>query len=163
RRLDELQSKAAIVGPEFEARLAKDRTDAERVHLERLIATADSAAKTQPLDRAALTALGQVEDDVFRMLDASAKLQEKNRNDAALNEKVADLTAKYKSVMSLSDDCVGRFYTPEAIETAPWRDLLTDAKAWKTTEAKGFEHSLEGGVLHLVTTADQKDQSVISI
>jgi len=150
RRMDELKPKAGIVGAEFEARLDKDRADGERVHMERLVATAEAAAATIPLDRAALNTLAQVEDDVHRIFENVYRVWDKNKQDVPLSDKKKDYEDKYKSVIKLSDDAVERFFSAEVIENTPWRDLLADPSAWKTGELKGYEHNFVNGVLHLV-------------
>jgi hypothetical protein len=164
RRMDELKPKAGIVGPEFAARLDQDRAEGERVHMERLIATAEAAAATTPLDRGALATLAQVEDDVHRVFENVYRLWDKDRQEAGLAEKKADYEEKYKRVIALSDDAVERFFTPEVVEGLPWRDLLADPSAWKTSELKGYEHKVEGGMLHLVGPDPSEDgQGVMSI
>jgi len=150
RRMDELKLKAAIVGPEFDARLDKDRAEGERIHMERLLATAEAAAATVPLDRRALTTLAQVEDDVHRIFEGVYKLWDKNKQDPGLSDKKRDYEEKFKGVIKLSDDAVERFFSAEVVENTPWRDLLADPSAWKTGELKGYEHNFVNGVLHLV-------------
>lgn len=174
RRMDELKPKANIVGPEFEARLDQDRAEGERVHMERLVATAEAAA--DPLDRAALSTLATVEDDVHRIFENVYRLWDKNKQDVPLSDKKKDYEDKYKRVIALSDDAVERFFTvadeetgarkltTPAVESLPWRDLLADASAWRTGELKGYEHSIKDGVLHLVGPDPSEDgQGVMSI
>ncbi len=165
RRMDELKPKAGIVGAEFEARLDQDRAEGERVHMERLIATAEAAAATSPLDRQALTTLGTVEDDVHRVFENVYRLWDKNKQDQPLADKKIDYEQKYKKLIELSDDAVERFFSAEVVEALPWRDLLADASAWKTTkELKGYEHKIENGVLHLIGPDPSADgQGVMSI
>lgn len=165
RRMDELKPKALIVGTDFEARLDKDRAEGERVHMERLMATAEAAAATEPLDRAALTTLGTVEDDVHRIFENVYRLWDKNKQDPPLAEKKTDYEQKYKHVIELADSSVERFFTADVIEGLPWRDLLADPAAWKTTkELKGYEHNIDNGVLHLIGPAPDADgQGVMSI
>jgi hypothetical protein len=164
RLMDELRPKALIVGTEFESRLDEDRADGERVHMERLIATAEAAAAATPLDRAALTTLQQCEDDVHRIFEGVYRLWDKNRQDQALAEKKTDYEQKYKHAIELSDDAVERFFTPEVVEALPWRDLLADAGAWKTGELKGYEHNFQNGTLHLIGPDPSVDgQAILSI
>jgi hypothetical protein len=164
RRLDELKAKASIVGADFEARIDKDRADGERVHMERLVATAEAAAATSPLDRAALTTLATVEDDVHRVFENVYRQWDKNKQDVPLSDKKKDYEDKYKRVIALSDDAVERFFSPEVVEGVPWRDLLSDPTAWKTSELKGFEHNIRDGALSLVGPDPSEDgQGAMSI
>ncbi|MSR61201.1 MAG: zinc ribbon domain-containing protein [Planctomycetes bacterium] len=165
RRLDELKLKVGVLDdPEFWARVDKDCVEGERIHLERLMATAQAAAASEPLDRAALATLAAVEDDVFKLLDSTARALAKDSQNTELNEKKKDFETRYRTVMKLADDAVERFFTAEVIEATPWRDLLSDPSAWKAAEAKGFEHNIVNGTLTMIgPDPDADGQGVMSI
>ncbi|NOT30352.1 MAG: hypothetical protein HOP15_07880, partial [Planctomycetes bacterium] len=166
RRLDELAAKAGIGGPEFVARVARDREQAEQVYVERLVTSSQAAAAAETLDRAALATIQQGEDELFKLLDVSYKAWDKNKQDEVLITKKNEYQEKYQSLVKLSDEAVQRFYTPEVIEATPWRDLLSaeQASAWKSDAAKGYERRIENGLLHLIgPDPSEKSEIVMTI
>lgn len=166
RRLDELAARAEIGGADFVARVARDREQAEKVYVERLVSAAQAAATTEPMDRAALATLQQSEDELFKMLDSSAKLWMKNKQDAVLTARKEEFQDKYKAAIKLSDEAVQRFFTPAVIEAVPWRDLLSPDQAshWKFSSAKGYEHGITNGVLHLIgPDPSEKSEALMTI
>jgi hypothetical protein len=80
---------------------------------------------------------------------------------------VETLTAKYKALISESDEYARRVVTPEFIASIPWTDLLSDEMAarWsKSTSVPGFALRIEHGVL--TTTSPEpgcKMQAVAAI
>jgi hypothetical protein len=166
RRLDELTARSGVAGAEFQARLAKDREDAEKIYVERLVTSAEAAAATDPLDRAALSTIQLAEDELFKLFEASYKAWTKNNQDPTLAARKDEHQTKYQAVVRLSDDAVSRFFTPAVIDGMPWRDLLASDQVaqWKWAEVKGFEHRIENGTLHLIgPDPSEKSEGIGSI
>ncbi len=165
RRLEEVAAKADLVGTEFVARVNKDREDADRIYLERLVSSAETAAAAEPLDRAALTALQQAEDEVLKIYENSYRAWQKNMQDPVVKEKKDEHESRYKALIQLSDQAVEHFFTPEAIENTPWRDLLApdQVSLWRGgSDVKGFERRIDNGVMHLVGPDPSEKSEVIS-
>jgi len=128
----------------------EDSTELDAVDLDPLLVRARALAEREPVDRESLADLTWIEDKIFHELDVVARVWMKHMDDAALLARKNACEVAYKELLGLSDRAVNRVFTPPAIESAPWRDLLTDASAWKSSELPGFEHPLTDGVLHLV-------------
>jgi len=167
RGLEELAGRAEIMGAEFLARVSKDRQEAERVYVERLISAAQAAGAGETLDRVALTTVQQSEDELFKIFNAIALAAQKNRSDQELTAKKNELQEKYKALLELSDTTVTRFFTPDEIERTPWRDALSDEHKGEWKGAQTFKGvRIENGEMHLIGldpgTADA-GQSILSI
>ena len=166
RRLDELASKTQMLGAEFAARVAKDRAFAEETYLEGLLTAARTAAATEPLDRAALATIQQAEDEILKIFEASYRAWQSDAQNPELTAKKDSYQERYQALIALSDAAVQRFFTPEVIESTPWRDLLSSEHAgeWRGPTLKGFEHRIEDGVLHMIGPDPSEDgEGIISI
>ena len=165
RKLGDLAAEPPTVGADFVAQVAKDIEECDRIYIERLTSAAQTAAATEPLDRAALTTIQQSEDELFKIFNATALAWNKNRQDPALTARKDELEVKYKELIKLSDDAVGRFFTPAVIEAVPWRDLLSEDQKgqWKgAATLKGYKNL--GGEMHLVgLDPSEEGASMISI
>src|SRR5262245_44328056 len=141
-----------------------ERAVLEPDELARLLSQARTAASRTPLGRAELMTLAQIEDHVYGSFEVAWRTWDNDRQDPILGDRKQAHEDLYKAVLQLSDAAVERYFTPEIVESVPWRDLLADPSAWKTSEPKGFESKLENGVLHLVGPARTADaQGIASI
>jgi hypothetical protein len=166
RRLEELAPRGEIVGADFVARLAQDRESSELLYLERLQASAQAAAASQPLDRAALATIQQAEDEILKIYETSYRAWQRNNQDPAVIAKKDDHQERYQAIIQLSDGAVERFFTPQVIESTPWRDLLSSEQAaqWRGATVAGFEHRIGDGVMHLIgPDPAEKSEGILSI
>jgi hypothetical protein len=166
RQLEEIAARAELVGPEFVQRVAAAQQQADSVYLERLLSSANAAAATEPLDRAALTTIQQAEDEVLKIFEAAYRAWDVNKQEATLREKKERYEKLYTGLIKLSDESVERFFTPEVVAAVPWTDLLaTDQEAnWVGATVQGFEHRIVNGVLHMVGPAPEVGgEGIISI
>lgn len=159
RRLDELEVKVSLGGPELLARFSLARGTVDKVYATRLLDDARAFDTANPDNaRLTLSRYQVAEDEIKTLLDRAFH----DRND----ELKAYYTPLYQQAIGESDRLVNAIFTAEGDKKLPSTDCLSSeqAKNWNPSGVKGFSHRVENGVLQLVgPDADAGQSAVISI
>ncbi|MFN0242209.1 MAG: hypothetical protein ACKVWV_04890 [Planctomycetota bacterium] len=127
RTLGDLELNADKVSPEFKARVQTARAVVDKTIATRLHDEARAIAAKGPNDqRAALTAYTKAEDEALRLFEESIRRKTKENEDF--------YKAKYREIIAESDALATAIFTPEVVDKAQWKDLLS------TEAAKGWQH-----------------------
>jgi len=142
RRISEYESGAALIGPEFETRVAKAKIDINRAYAKKLYDEAKALAAKGPLEaRAALTAYTKAEDELRLLMDEAYNLRKQDAIDF--------VEPIYQQAIAESDALVAMIFTPDAIDKIAWKDVLnTPGTEWLNDGLKGFR--TEGGQVQAV-------------
>lgn len=159
RKLDDLESRASVVGAEFLARLGVARASIGRVFATKLREEAEQFAAANPdKGRAALAKFTRAEDEVLRSYERA--IAEKNKDDETF------FRDGYQACMKKSDELGAATFTPEVIEKTAWKDLLRGefASQWNRAEVAGFVAQVKDGALDLVgPDASTKKMGLVTI
>ncbi len=159
RGLDDIEPKIGLGGAELLARFALARVNGDKTYATRLFEEARRFSEgNRENPRLALVRHQTAEDEIKNLLDR------------AYREKVQELqdfyTPLYKQAIAECDRLATEVFTTEASEKLPWIDCLAGQQAtyWNASDAKGFSHRVDGGVLQIIgPDADAGRIAVISI
>src|SRR5262249_44916643 len=152
----ELDGKSALMGGDFGAQIAAASKQAQHAYADALLSEAKAAAAGGPEnERAALPKYAKAEDELLAMLENA-------HNNKDPEEKWYE--ERYQRCIKESDAISTELFNADAIKKAPVRDLLTaDAKWNPVKDLPGFTFALDHGVAKMATSADAKNDGIVSI